>query len=176
MTTHNTLSEMSVLPGMHPQVVIQRLHDDARIPERATPGSVGYDLTSCEKSVTIARGTRRLVNTGIRIGMSSGGAAAAAVEFYARIAPRSGLAVRGIDVLAGVCDSDYRGAYRVLLANNSDEDFVVVAGDRIAQLVFEAVVHPVIHVADSTEAFDTMASPSVRGEGGFGSTSTFSLS
>jgi dUTP pyrophosphatase len=169
---------MSVVPGMHPHVVVQRLHDDARIPERATPGSVGYDLTSCEKSVTIARGTRRLVNTGIRIGMSNslegtdGAAAAAAVEFYARIAPRSGLAVRGIDVLAGVCDSDYRGAYRVLLANNSDEDFVVAAGDRIAQLVFEAVVHPVIHVADSTEAFDSMAPPSVRGEGGFGSTNT----
>ena len=55
---------------------------------------------------------------------------------YARIAPRSGLAIRNfIDVGAGVVDSDYRGEIKVILFNHSAEDFAVQAGDRIAQLI-----------------------------------------
>jgi hypothetical protein len=45
---------------------------------------------------------------------------------YFRIAPRSGLAVKfGIDVLAGVVDSDYRGEIIVLLINHGTEVFLV---------------------------------------------------
>lgn len=43
---------------------------------------------------------------------------------YARIAPRSGLAVKHfIDTGAGVVDEDYRGAVGVVLFNHSQEDF-----------------------------------------------------
>lgn len=43
---------------------------------------------------------------------------------YARIAPRSGLAVKHfIDTGAGVVDEDYRGALGVILFNHSQEDF-----------------------------------------------------
>ena len=43
---------------------------------------------------------------------------------YARIAPRSGLAVKHfIDTGAGVVDEDYRGAVGVILFNHSQEDF-----------------------------------------------------
>ena len=43
---------------------------------------------------------------------------------YARIAPRSGLAVKNfIDVGAGVVDADYRGEVKVLLFNFGDQDF-----------------------------------------------------
>ena len=49
---------------------------------------------------------------------------------YARIAPRSGLAIRNfIDVGAGLVDSDYQGEIKVVLFNHSAEDFVVQAGD-----------------------------------------------
>jgi dUTP pyrophosphatase len=74
--------------------------------------------------------------------------------YYARIAPRSGLAVKnGIDVLAGVVDSSYRGEVKVVLMNlsidlasmmgltpniaGSNFDFNIKAGDRIAQLIIE---------------------------------------
>ncbi len=43
---------------------------------------------------------------------------------YARVAPRSGLAVKHfIDTGAGVVDEDYRGEVGVVLFNHSDVDF-----------------------------------------------------
>ena len=53
-------------------------------------------------------------------------------NLYARIAPRSGLACKGIDVSAGVIDSSYRGLVKILLVNNSDDYFLVSIGDRIS--------------------------------------------
>ena len=44
---------------------------------------------------------------------------------YARIAPRSGLAVKNyIDTGAGVVDYDYRGNVGVVLFNHAEEDFI----------------------------------------------------
>ena len=83
---------------------------------------------------------------------------------YGRIAPRSGLALRcGVDVGAGVVDSDYRGPVGVILFNHSDTDFSISAGDRIAQLILEK-----IEQADVVET-DELGSTE-RGHGGFGST------
>ena len=61
---------------------------------------------------------------------------------YARIAPRSGLALkRFIDVGAGVVDGDYCGEVGVVLFNHGDQDFQVKMGDRIAQLILEKNRH-----------------------------------
>ena len=86
------------------------------------------------------------------------------VGYYAEIRPRSGLAVKhGIDTLAGVIDSDYRGEVKVVLVNHSDSTFIIKAGDRIAQLVFRKHETPNIMIVDEL-------GDSVRGAGGFGST------
>jgi dUTP pyrophosphatase len=78
--------------------------------------------------------------------------------------PRSGLAVRhGIDTLAGVIDSDYRGEVRVVLVNHGGEAFRVAPGDRVAQLLVQRVERAVFTTAPSIEDTD-------RGTGGFGST------
>ena len=83
---------------------------------------------------------------------------------YGRIAPRSGLALKaGIDVGAGVVDSDYRGPLGVLLFNHSDSDFNITTGDRVAQLILERIA--VAEVEETDELTDTD-----RGHGGFGST------
>ena len=105
-----------------------------------------------------ARGGRCIVGTGISLEIPE--------HVYARIAPRSGLAVKhGIDVLAGVVDSDYRGEVRVVLINHGDEPFVVRPGDRIAQILFELIASPppVLQVTYALGATE-------RGAGGFGST------
>jgi dUTP pyrophosphatase len=157
----------------------------ARAPVRATAGAAGHDLCSCEPAFVIAPGARRLVDTGVRLAMRApeGGGGGGiggigGIGVYARVAPRSGLAVRGVDVAAGVCDVDYRGVYKVLLVNNSPEPFEVRPGDRIAQLVFEACfldvrTELVQSAADLQYADDddqALRPQDRRGEGGFGST------
>jgi dUTP pyrophosphatase len=78
--------------------------------------------------------------------------------------PRSGLAVRhGIDTLAGVIDSDYRGEVRVVLVNHGDEPFRIARGDRVAQLLVQRVERAAFTAVASVDETD-------RGAGGFGST------
>jgi dUTP pyrophosphatase len=77
--------------------------------------------------------------------------------------PRSGLSVKqGIDVLAGVVDSGYRGEIMVCLYNTSDNDVVIRTGDRVAQIIFQEVPHVIMEVHESLGS-------SQRGSNGFGS-------
>ena len=125
------------------------------IPERSSAGAAGYDIYADDCGV-IPSYTRWAIPTGWAMEMPNG--------YYAEIRPRSGLAVNcGIDTLAGVIDSDYRGEVRVVLINHHQEDFTVRAGDRIAQLVFRK--HETPEIKAVSELGD-----SVRGVGGFGST------
>lgn len=133
---------------------IKLLTQTSKAPIRASEKAAGYDLHSAIKTV-IAPKSRFLVDTGIAIAINN--------DTYARIAPRSGLAVKGIDVGAGVIDSDYRGAVKVLLINTTENEFKVEIGDRIAQLIITRIETPIVEVVDDLDA-------TVRGEGGFGST------
>src|SRR5437588_5915367 len=83
---------------------------------------------------------------------------------YARIASRSGLAVKhSIDIGAGVIDQDYRGEIKVILINRSKYPSLVRPGDRIAQLILEKIL---LANPEETEALDK----TTRGNKGFGST------
>jgi len=110
---------------------------------------------SC-KDVVVPAKNRAIVPTGLAIAAPHG--------TYARVAPRSGLAVKKfLDTGAGVVDEDYRGEVGVVLFNHSEEDFHVKAGDRVAQLILERIATPeVLEVDDLDET--------VRGAGGYGST------
>jgi len=104
----------------------------------------------------IPAGERRVVGTSIAIAIPPG--------HYGRVAPRSGLAVKkGIDVLAGVVDSGYRGEVGVVLQNLSKEDFTFEKGDRVAQLIVEQCFSVGWVELDELE-------DSTRSDGGFGST------
>jgi len=135
---------------------VKTVNCNARIPFKSYPGSAGYDIFSIE-SVTIAPGSRLLVRTGVSLEVPE--------YYYIRVAPRSGLSVRGIDVGAGVIDSSYRGEVKVLLINNSKEYYNVQEGDRIAQLIMERCGNADITVL---EYYDEL-SMSERGQNGFGS-------
>ena len=126
-----------------------------RRPEYASSGAAGADLRASEAR-TLAPGERAAVPTGLRAEIPEG--------HVGLIWPRSGLAVRhGIDTLAGVVDSDYRGELRVVLVNHGTEPFQIEPGDRIAQLLLQKVERAAfVLVVEVTE--------SERGEGGFGST------
>lgn len=134
---------------------IKRLSENATLPKRGSEFSAGLDLSSAEDKI-IPAGERALVKTDLSIACPPG--------TYARIAPRSGLALKkGIDTGAGVVDADYRGPVGVILFNWGKEDFEIKIGDRIAQLILEQIVLP--DVVETDELPET-----VRGEGGFGST------
>jgi dUTP pyrophosphatase len=118
-------------------------------------GNAGFDLYATEEG-SIAPGQREAVPVGISTSFSP--------EYYMRVAPRSGLAVKnGVDVLAGVIDSSYRGEWKVILHNTSQTYFHYEIGDRIAQAIPEKI---------STEEFEFVDSllATERGAGGFGST------
>ena len=134
---------------------VQKMNNNAALPKRSTDGAAGYDLCASQ-DCTIPAGGKGLVKTGLSISFPTG--------LYARIAPRSGLALKKfIDVGAGVVDSDYRGEVGVVLFNHGDQDFEVKMGDRIAQLILEKIdTLPV----EEVQGLDG----TVRGSGGFGST------
>lgn len=132
-----------------------RLHDDAKLPTRGSKDSAGLDLYAIE-SMTIPAHARAGVRTGLAVSIPQG--------FYGRVAPRSGLAINhGLDVLAGVIDSDYRGEIICALINHGDEPLEITAGSRIAQLIIEAIITP-----EPTWSEDL--SETERGHRGFGST------
>ena len=123
-----------------------KLHDPAaQLPTRAISGSAGYDLYSCEDTL-IPPGTRKPVNTGIPIAVPPG--------TYARIAPRSGLSVKGLDIGAGVIDNDYRSLVKAVLINNFNTEFQIKQGDRIAQMIFKSIQNP------DTQHVDSLQDPS----------------
>lgn len=110
---------------------VKRLHPDAILPRRETPEAAGLDLFAVEDKTIRAR-RHDVVPTGIAVALPP--------NCVGLIWPRSGLAFRnGIDTLAGVVDSDYRGEVRVVLMNHADEDYAVKKGDRIAQLLVQKI-------------------------------------
>jgi len=132
-----------------------RLHEEARLPTKGSKDSAGLDLYAIESLVIPAHG-RAGIRTGLAVSIPQG--------FYGRVAPRSGLAIRhGLDVLAGVIDSDYRGEIICALINHGDEPLEIKAGSRIAQLIIESIVTP-------EPVWSEDLSQTERGHGGFGST------
>jgi dUTP pyrophosphatase len=141
------------------KILIKKVNSNAVIPKYETPGASGLDLSAClDNKIVIKPGNKELISTGISLSIPK--------EFEIQIRPRSGLANRNsISVLntPGTIDSDYRGEIKVLLFNFGKNDFEVVNGLRVAQMVLcpiaKAELSEVNNLDDTT-----------RGDGGFGST------
>jgi len=137
---------------------VRRLHKDAALPARAHEGDAGLDLTSVI-DVDVGPGDRAMIPIGIAVAIPQG--------FAGLVLPRSGLASRTGLTLAnapGLIDAGYRGEVTCAVVNLDREEPVAIRrGDRIAQLVVVAVPEPSPRWVEELP-------PSVRGEGGFGST------
>jgi dUTP pyrophosphatase len=121
------------------------------LPTRGSIESAGYDISSAEEVVLLS-GTQHMFKTNIGMELRQGEVCI--------IKPRSKLAKKfGIDVLAGVVDSDYRGEVRVILINHGKDAFEVSVGDRIAQML-------VFDVVQSKPVFIANPSGTVRGAAG----------
>lgn len=129
-----------------------------KLPIYETKGAAGFDIRSTIPYIVKA-GTRDIIPTGLFVAVPQG--------CEIQIRPRSGNAInKGITVLnsPGTIDSDYRGEIKIILFNTSSSDFVINAGDKIAQ----GVLCPVLQAQwEEVEYLDE----TTRGAGGFGSTS-----
>ena len=135
---------------------VRRLRPEARLPERATPGSTGYDLYACLDEDLVVGQEPTAVPTGIAVEAPPG--------YDVQVRPRSGLSLKGVQVTFGSIDSDYRGELLVTMyVLPYREPHVVRPGDRIAQLV-------VGRTADTAVKEVGGLSATRRGAGGHGST------
>ncbi|MBR3250409.1 MAG: dUTP diphosphatase [Erysipelotrichaceae bacterium] len=102
---------------------------DIRIPQRATPGSAGYDFYAPERIIVPAHGNRTF-DTGVYSEIDPG--------YVLLLLPRSGLGMKGIRLAntVGVIDSDYRNEIRCKLVNDSDADITIEKDDRYMQGIF----------------------------------------
>lgn len=129
------------------------------LPSYSTEGSAGMDIRAAVKGELIIHPSEIvLVPTNLSVEIQEG--------FEIQVRPRSGLAVKhGIGILnsPGTIDSDYRGEIKIIMMNFSKEDFKILRGDRIAQLVVSKVYHAILEENNNLNS-------SKRGEGGFGHT------
>lgn len=150
------------------KLFVKKLYPDTIIPTYGSNGAAGLDLSAYSEHVVPAR-TRKLIPTGLCVqwinDIETEESEEKVEDYYLRIAPRSGLSVKhSIDIGAGVVDSDYRGEVKVCFINNSDSDYQIAHGDRIAQGILERIVR-----FGSIDVVDELVE-TIRGEGGFGST------
>jgi dUTP pyrophosphatase len=137
-------------------VPIIQLDTDLPLPAYAHEGDAGLDLYAREGITLAAGGGRGLVPTGISIAIPMG--------FGGFVLPRSGMALtHGISVVnaPGLIDAAYRGEIKVILVNTDPAtNYVIARGDRVAQLVIQAVANVEWQVTEDRDGAD-------RG-GGFG--------
>lgn len=136
---------------------VRRILPTAKLPEYKTKQAAGMDLAAAE-AITIHPTETAMIRTGLCFQIPEG--------YELQIRPRSGLSLQTglrIENSPGTIDSDYRGEVLVLMQNTGAATFVMLPGDRIAQLVLAKI--PRAYLYDIAELEETE-----RGSGGVGHT------
>ena len=135
-------------------VKFKKTNDKAVIPSKNNESDTGLDVASVEDKVIPARGSA-VVDVGLKFAFIDLG-------FWVKVEGRSGLGFKhGIIPHPGIIDQGYRGDAGIKLYNNTDKDYEVKAGDRIAQFV--------VYRNYPVEISEGEIIESARGEKGFGS-------
>ncbi len=141
------------------KILDPRIKDQFGLPQYATPGSAGMDLQACIKApLTLQPGQTELIACGIAIYIED-------PDYAVILIPRSGMGHKhGIVLgnLTGLIDSDYQGQLFVSCWNRGQNEFTINPGDRIAQMVLVPIAQAQFNIVDDFP-------PTVRAEGGFGS-------
>ena len=142
------------------ELSVKKLRPEAKLPTRGSAQAAGYDLYAC------LDGERREIPPHATAAIPTGLCIAVPDGYFAAVFARSGLAAKeGLRPAncVGVCDSDYRGEYLVMLHNDTEQTRTIASGDRVAQLVVTPYLTGRFYEAEDL-------SPTQRGAGGFGST------
>ena len=141
------------------KIHIKRLHENAKLPLYQTEHAAGMDLEAwIDAKVTIKPHERAIIPTGIAVALPAG--------YEAQVRGRSGMAAKhGVMPANGVgtIDADYRGEWMAFLRKQDVGFSRWDAGDAILQFLIVPVHTPELEVVSTL-------SSTLRGEGGFGST------
>jgi dUTP pyrophosphatase len=171
--THNSNLNDGFENNLQVDINFVKLHPDAVAP-KSNPGDVGFDLASIDDYI-INPQTVAKIKTGVAIDSIP------YIENYNqwehkthRLTPffkvegRSGVASKAVFPVGGIIDPIYRGEVIVALYNGSAIDFVVLKGQRIAQLVCYITI---ANIQDFRVRFNEVGEliQTTRGSKGFGS-------
>lgn len=152
------------------QIVVEFLHHEEQLKNATLKPhgfSAGYDLcVAIDEPVVLQPNESKLLPTGVSIRMFEH-------KVGGFIFPRSGLGSKGISLrnLTGVIDPDYTGEIKLAVWNTTNEPVTIEPFQRVAQIVFLPIEHPVVFyrndlVYKTTERDEVFS----RGNNGFGST------
>ena len=130
-----------------------KLDARATAPARANDLDGGFDLFSREEKTVPAGGSAEF-DTGVHMQIPGG--------YCGILISKSGLNRKHSITSHGLVDSGYTGSILVKLYNHGDEDYTVLAGDKISQIVITPCLAAGVVVVDNI-------SGGTRGDNGFGS-------
>ena len=130
------------------------VHPLARRPQKSSEFSAGFDIASVDH-VCVPPWEQRLIDTGIEFRAPEG--------CFLKISPRSGFSLHtNTSVMAGIFDLDYTSSLSILIYNHSNEEIMIVPGDRIAQIIPVRIKFPLLKEVSNLPT-------TRRGTNGFGS-------
>jgi dUTP pyrophosphatase len=151
---------------------LKKIHPNAKIPKAQRLGDVGFDICCVEDVVVPPHDV-----LGIRTGLvfadlraeedkETPGETPSAV--FPQVLGRGGLGLKGLFVLGGIVDSNYRGELIVIIGNIRNVPYEFKTGDKCAQLVFQKIIAHSEHNEVVFVETDTVTETE-RGDKGFGS-------
>lgn len=142
-----------------PTIKYVKVHVDAVVPTKLTPGSAGWDISvlAPNHGVRLAQGAIRVFKTGLKVEVPAG--------YELQIRSRSGLSTKGVVVVnsPGTIDSDFRGELEIVVGNYGSQTFDVTFQARMAQVVL-------VKLPESRWEEVEELSSTARQESGLGST------
>ena len=127
------------------------------LPRQSSAGAAGYDIFAASEAVIPPRGAA-VISTGLHVQIPPH----TVLLVYSRSGHGFNHGIR-LANCTGVIDSDYRGEILVKLQNDSDKEFKVEVGDKVAQAVLMPFFRMDFETVDELDETD-------RGTDGFGST------
>tara|TARA_X000000368_G_scaffold287483_1_gene228372 strand:+ start:1163 stop:1663 length:501 start_codon:yes stop_codon:yes gene_type:complete len=155
-------TENNMVKKVQVKILNSKIGSEIQMPSYTTNGSAAMDLRAClDDKINLLPKNTTLIPTGLSFYIED-------KDYAGIILPRSGLGHKHGIILGnsvGLIDSDYQGELMVSLFNNSDKNFEINPGDRIAQFMLIPVIKIEYDFVDdfiSTE----------RSSGGFGHSGT----
>lgn len=137
------------------KLMFSKASEDAKLPTKAYESDAGHDLYANDEMV-IEPGSVAKIPTGVMCAIPAG--------YYGKIDDRSSMALKGMKCLGGVIDCGFRSEVSVIMTNLSRLPFVIISGDKIAQLIIHKIYDGEVEMVDKSDL-----PAAERGNRGFGS-------